>query len=121
LNCLIKIRNLTWFLLIATCGGCASPARAPLAQTAAGSAPEANGAPTALRAAATAGYRRVVRDGQELYCRQDEILGTKIQRGEICRTGAELERMRLNSDEFMRRIGDAVGPGGAPSTSPTGR
>ena len=107
------------FLALAMCAACAS---APPAPSRPGEAvPPAAPATTALRETATAGYRRVVRNGQELYCRKDDVLGTKIQRGEICRTGAELERMRLNSDDFMRRIGDAVGPGGAPSTSPTGR
>jgi hypothetical protein len=57
------------------------------------------------------GYRRVVKDGQELYCREDNVLGTRVARGEVCHTVAQLENMRRGSDEMMRGINNSgVGP-----------
>ncbi len=81
---------------------------------------DANPAMTAQKASATAGYRRVVRNGRELYCREDVVLGSKISRGEVCRTSAELENAQRNTDDFMRGVRSTAGES-APPTGPLGR
>lgn len=117
-------------LLLAACG--ATPTQPPPASLAktpvpASTAPasstageDANPAMTAQKASATAGYRRVVRNGRELYCREDVVLGSKISRGEVCRTSAELENAQRNTDDFMRGVRSTAGES-APPTGPLGR
>lgn len=54
-------------------------------------------------------YQRVVRDGRELYCRQEDVPGTKAQR-EVCRTAGELASARKISADFQRSMGARPAP-----------
>ncbi len=55
------------------------------------------------------GYRLVVTDGNEMWCRPDEVLGSKVRRADVCFTAAQLEATRRSSEEFMRNTRDAEG------------
>lgn len=105
-------------LLLAACA--ASPTTTTPAPPIQAAAPTAKApAANAVTVAATEGYTRVVKDGRELYCRPDEVLGSRVSR-EVCRTAAELENARRNSDDYMRGVQNAAGEPAIP-TGPLGR
>lgn len=57
------------------------------------------------------GYRRVVKDGQELFCREEGVLGSRVQRGEVCQTAAQIATNRRNTDAFLHNAQGAAGAG----------
>lgn len=54
-------------------------------------------------------YQRVMRDGRELYCRQEDMPGGKGQR-EVCLTAGELASSRKISADFQRSMGARPAP-----------
>jgi hypothetical protein len=54
-------------------------------------------------------YQRVMRDGRELYCRQEDVPGTKAQR-EVCVTAGELASSRKINADFQRSMGARPAP-----------
>lgn len=62
----------------------------------------------------TYGYQKKVVDGQEMYCRNDLVTGSRTQReGEKCYTADQLQEIQDNSQKFI----DAVQAHGAGATS----
>jgi hypothetical protein len=71
---------------------------------------------------AYAGYRRVVVNGQELYCRNDQSTGSHTQRTPVCGTAAQVKAEELAAQrlilDIVRRDASAIplqGPMGAMS------
>jgi len=60
------------------------------------------------------GYRRVVSNGQELFCRNDVIVGSHLKRKEVCRTQAQLEAEHENSVRWLQTEQRLSGVGGTP-------
>jgi hypothetical protein len=91
-----------------------SPASTSPASVAPSSAPSATAAQTAIDAADNPfpGYsQRTARNGETLYCREDEVAGTRIPKL-VCGTEAVL---RNQSDEAKKQVGDmrqTAGQGG---------
>ena len=57
----------------------------------------------------TAGYRKVVKNGQEVYCRKESVTGSRTEVMETCLTLAQIETARENSQDLMRRLGSVPG------------
>jgi hypothetical protein len=49
------------------------------------------------------GYRRVVMDGKEYFCRTQAVPGFRVQKTEVCLTRVELEAERENVQTLMRQ------------------
>lgn len=61
------------------------------------------------------GYRRVVTQGHELFCRVDPVLGSRLKKRQVCLTHAQLQAREDNSRRFIERVqqsGILAGPGG---------
>lgn len=107
--------------------GAVSVLAACAAQPQAGSAPAASAAPAAVALTSgqaatsdskklpTSGYRRVVKDGTEYFCKRETATGSRTQVFDQCLTEAQLTAMRDGSQDFVRRqqqhVGDAPQPG----------
>jgi len=62
----------------------------------------------------TNGYQKKVVDGQQMYCRNDLVTGSRVEReGEKCYTADQLQEIQDNSQKFM----DAVQGHGTQSTA----
>jgi hypothetical protein len=62
----------------------------------------------------TYGYRRTVVDGQDMFCRNDLVTGSRTEReGEKCYTADQLQEIQDNSQKFI----DAVQGHGSMATS----
>ena len=92
------------FAMVLLTGGCASGSGGgrPVAGTA---ATAGTGAP----GASINGYKRQVKDGQELYCREDDVLGSRVKGRLICYTAIELAERQQTADELLRQARGAVG------------
>jgi hypothetical protein len=78
----------------------ASPAVVPA--TAAPQAPAA-AAPTSLAQAQNIpGFRRVVRNGEELFCQTRTPTGSRARTTEVCMTRADIKRMEDNNEDYWR-------------------
>jgi hypothetical protein len=75
--------------------GCASPRLSTPAAS--------GGAPT------IDGYRRVVSGDRTLYCRSDEVLGSKVRRPDVCYEEAALKNNADAAQEFLRNARNAIG------------
>ncbi len=71
-------------------------------------------------AASIDGYRRVVSGDRILYCRPDEVLGSKVRRPDVCYDEATLKNNTDAAQEFLRNARNAVGEQTA-SPAPGGR
>jgi hypothetical protein len=63
----------------------------------------------------TSGYQHVVsRDGTELYCRDDDVTGSRVQHDKVCLTPAQLKASQDNGQDFMQGVQThAAGAAGA--------
>ncbi len=53
----------------------------------------------------TSGYRRKLVDGQEMFCRNDLVTGSRTEReGEKCYTADQLREVQAQSQEFIDRV-----------------
>jgi hypothetical protein len=92
--------------------GCATPTSPP---------PAASAAPAATGKPAINGYRRQVRNGQEIYCSGDAKTGSRVKGAETCYTAMELAERQKAADEILRNARGAVGESAAPRMdSPSG-
>ncbi len=68
------------------------------------------------------GYRRVVRDGDELFCRYDNKTGSRTEKIEVCLTRAELQAEQSGDDSRTQQAHQNAGASiySAP-TSQTGK
>ena len=81
---------------------------APAAGAAGASRAAAAGAATA-KAANYPGYKRVVKDGQTLYCSTTPTLGSWIKKDTVCMTEQELISQREQSQRTMMDIAQKNG------------
>jgi hypothetical protein len=58
-------------------------------------------APAKEYGGAYTGYRRVVANGQELYCRNDVATGSHTERKAVCLTEAQVRIEQLKAQQFM--------------------
>jgi hypothetical protein len=62
-------------------------------------------APAAKSATAlTAGRRKVVKDGQEYYCKRQESTGSRVNATQSCLTIAQLEAQAASGQEFVNDV-----------------
>lgn len=81
-------------------------------------------APAAPQSASTAaqkeqvvtvrGYRRVVINGQERYCRIETPTGSRVKKGEVCLTRAQLQAEQDSSRQLIENLQRWSGLAGAP-------
>lgn len=50
------------------------------------------------------GYRRVVRDGQEYFCKSVRVTGQRARATEICLTRDEIDRLQEINDRYVRDL-----------------
>jgi hypothetical protein len=106
--------------IFAACASAPAPrapaSRAPVSKA----APE----PTAMNAtqAATAlgmdGYRLEIRKGEEFYCRKEAVTGSRLEVHETCRTVAQMEQIRANTQDAMRQMQRPPEDAQLPANSP---
>jgi hypothetical protein len=58
-------------------------------------------APSKTYGGTSTGYRRVVSNGQELYCRNDVATGSHTERKAVCLTEAQVRIEQLKAEQFM--------------------
>jgi hypothetical protein len=63
----------------------------------------------------TSGYQHVVtRDGTELYCRDDQTTGSRVQHDKVCLTPAQLKASQDSGQDFLSGVQSrAAGAAGA--------
>ncbi len=61
------------------------------------------------------GYRRVVVNGEELFCHNDPYTGSRIQKEMTCYTAAQVEERAENSRNFLDNIETRSTLSGTPS------
>jgi hypothetical protein len=114
----------TGALALAACasqGG--PPAPKPIARdpVAAPATTSANQATTAANTSSDSpkipyGYQKKIRNGEEVYCRNDYNTGTRVQRSETCLSAAELQREGQDTQDFLQ---DMQRRGGTTTTTTT--
>ncbi len=97
----------------------AASAAAPVSAAASATPSASELAAARKKAFPTTGYRKVVKNGVELYCQKDGYTGSRLSGDERCYTEAQLTARREADADFLRRqqnrVGDqptANGPGG---------
>lgn len=116
------MRRVTSFVILTAASalvGCASQAPATSSGPATGQAAAATSGGTAsaqgssATASATgqndkfvvpAGWRRVVRDGNELYCGKQDTAGSRVQAREVCLTKDQLQQMQTASQQYLDNV-----------------
>ena len=61
-------------------------------------------APPKDHSGAYAGYRRIVSNGQERYCRNDVATGSHTERKAVCLTEAQVRMQELKTQQFMQEV-----------------
>jgi hypothetical protein len=107
-------------LAVVLLGACASNAPKSVESSAGVEAKAAPAAvsPTAVNETAPdpgPSYRRIVRDGQEYFCRRQVVTGSRLKPKETCLTAAQIEEQRLRSQDFLRSA-----PGASVDTTTAG-
>ena len=63
------------------------------------------------------GYRRVMRSGEEYFCKKEPVTGSRTDTNETCLTQAQMDAAQKNTQDMLQRIqqnpGTPTGPGGA--------
>jgi hypothetical protein len=95
-----QVRTLVILTATATLVACAAqpptvPALPPAAATTS----------TPAKSSAHSGYTRVVsRDGTELFCRNDDMTGSRVQHQKVCLTEAQLQADEQNGQSFLNGV-----------------
>jgi hypothetical protein len=50
------------------------------------------------------GYRRSVVDGKQLYCKTEQVTGSRVQRQEQCFTRAQLEAKQKSAEDYIHQL-----------------
>jgi len=50
------------------------------------------------------GYKRVVRNGEERFCRNDPVPNSRVQKQEVCLTQTELEAEQRGTQDFIQNV-----------------
>jgi hypothetical protein len=67
--------------------------------------PPAAATSTPAKASSHSGYTRVVsRDGTELFCRNDDMTGSRVQHQKVCLTEAQLQADEQNGQSFLNGV-----------------
>jgi hypothetical protein len=64
------------------------------------------------------GYRRVMRNGEEYFCKRENFTGSRTQVIEKCLTKAQMTAQRETAQSLLRNVQN--GPGDAPQPDPNG-
>ena len=67
------------------------------------SGPKSDVTPEQMKNLRAAGYKPQVRNGETLFCRNEPVLGSRLEK-RVCGTAADIERSTLNSQELAERI-----------------
>jgi len=63
------------------------------------------------------GYRRVMRGGEEYFCKKEPVTGSRTDTNETCLTQAQMDAAQKNTQDMLQRLqqnpGTPSGPGGA--------
>jgi len=88
---------------LAACAGNA-PVKSPepVAVNASAPATAAASAPATGEAGKMPGYRRVVRNGEEYFCKREGVTGSRVASTEVCLTQAEMQTIRERSQDDLR-------------------
>lgn len=54
-----------------------------------------------LEAAIDAGYELSYRDGERVYCKNEQVFGTRVRERYICLTAAEMAALRKDTQDWM--------------------
>jgi hypothetical protein len=76
----------------------ASPATAATATATASATPQQD------KFVVPAGWRRVVKDGDERFCQTQVVTGSRLQKEETCLTKHQLEEMQDSSQQFINNV-----------------
>lgn len=104
------MKQLTSFVILmgaATLAACAS--QAPATSTGTGAGPEsipatASAVPGKDQIVTREGYRRVVINGQERFCQIEPVLGSHVEKVDVCLTAAQLQARAETSREFIEQL-----------------
>jgi hypothetical protein len=100
--------NVSVALLCIALGACsaATPVTSPLASRAvvpATAAPQATTANASLAQSQNIpGFRRVVRNGEVLFCQTRSPTGSRARTTEVCMTRADIKKMEANNEDYWR-------------------
>ena len=64
------------------------------------------------------GYRRVTKNGVDYFCKRESFTGSRTDSVESCRTQAQIDAARDNTQDLLRRIQQT--PGSTPGTDSSG-
>jgi hypothetical protein len=108
-------KNLLTLAIATVLGGCASaPPASSQSATKTGAATAATPGHTNNIAV---GYRRVMRGGQEYFCKKEPVTGSRTDTNETCLTQAQMDAAQKNTQDMLQRLqqnpGTPSGPGGA--------
>jgi hypothetical protein len=117
----MNMRSSILFPVWATLGALVGCAAQPATQAPQATAPGAATAAVAQDSpVGIGGYRRVMKDGVEYYCRAPVVTGSRMQRAETCMTKEQLEEMAEESEDFVRSLQGPVQAQGPVLDSPAG-
>lgn len=63
------------------------------------------------------GYRMVKRDGQDYFCRKEAVTGSRLEMHEVCMTKQQMDAVRDNTQEEVRRMQTPVFEPDTPNTA----
>ena len=116
------MRGVTGFLILvgasALVASTLASADTPASQTSASASSAASQSSSASQSSASAtasasapkktpipsGYRRVVTNGEEKFCRTDPVPGSRAERVEVCRTAEQLKADAERSQDYLQRV-----------------
>jgi hypothetical protein len=106
---LVVLMGATALTACASQGPATSPGTGTGHASVAATAPAAGAAPAAATKITDStkipsGYRRVVMNGQERFCRREPVTGSRAQVPEVCLTKAQLDAESDGSQDFMHRM-----------------
>lgn len=103
-------RGLLVLSVAAALAACASNAPVQQAPVSASTTTPAAGATVPVTAEATkmVGYRRKVQNGEEYFCKNEGVTGSRVKVVEVCLTVAQMQAIQDKSQQDLR---DLQGPG----------
>jgi hypothetical protein len=114
-----KINGFSFFVVAAlTLSGCAAdPSTGGSARSSAATDSAAKAAVSEKPIDRAKGYRRMVKNGTEYFCRRESTTGSRTDVEEVCMTQAQMDAQRDNTQDLLRRMnGTPAGMQGADSS-----
>jgi len=88
---------------------------APVASAAAATSAKPAAAQNGVKAGS--GYRRIVKNGTEYFCRREAITGSRTETQQTCLTQAQMDRAQNDSQDMIRRLESLPGQSGGMDSS----